>query len=64
MWSGLLTRDDGAVVGKIGHAGHTGGQVHWLHVANMDSDGNLYTGEVDSGKWGICSGQMRRARLF
>jgi hypothetical protein len=46
----ILNRSDGAVVGKIGHAGHNGGQFHWLHVAAMDSHGNLYTGEVDSGK--------------
>jgi hypothetical protein len=46
----MLNRSDGAVAGKIGHAGHNGGQFHWLHVAAMDSHGNLYTGEVDSGK--------------
>jgi hypothetical protein len=46
----IINRSDGAVVGKIGHAGHNGGQFHWLHVAAMDSHGNLYTGEVDSGK--------------
>jgi len=46
----MLNRNDGTVVGKIGHAGHAGGQFHYLHVATMDSKGNLYTGEVDSGK--------------
>jgi hypothetical protein len=46
----IINRSDGAIVGKIGHAGHNGGQFHWLHVAAMDSHGNLYTGEVDSGK--------------
>ena len=46
----MLNRDNGAVVGKIGHAGHAGGQFHYLHVATMDSHGNLYTGEVESGK--------------
>lgn len=46
----ILNRSDGATVGKIGHAGHNGGQFHWLHVAVLDSHGNLYTGEVDSGK--------------
>jgi hypothetical protein len=46
----MLSRDNGAVVGKIGHAGHAGGQFHYLHVATMDSHGNLYTGEVESGK--------------
>jgi hypothetical protein len=46
----MLNRNDGTVVGKIGHAGHAGGQFHYLHVATMDSKGSLYTGEVDSGK--------------
>lgn len=46
----MLSRDNGAVVGKIGHAGHQGGQFHYLHVATMDSHGNLYNGEVESGK--------------
>jgi hypothetical protein len=30
--------------------GHSGGGFHWVHVAASDSRGNLYTGEVDSGK--------------
>jgi hypothetical protein len=46
----IVNRGDGATVGKIGHAGHAGGQFHWLHVAVTDSVGNVYTGEVDSGK--------------
>ena len=44
-----LERDTGKIVDKIGHAGHAGGQFHFVHVATMDSKGNLYTGEVDSG---------------
>ena len=46
----MLNRQDGAVVNKIGHAGRAGGQFHWLHIAAMDSHGNLYTGEVETGK--------------
>lgn len=46
----MLNRDNGAVVEKIGHAGRNGGQFHWLHIAAMDSHGNLYTGEVETGK--------------
>ena len=46
----IVNRSDGAEVGRIGHAGHNGGQFHWLHVAVVDSHGNVYTGEVDSGK--------------
>ena len=45
-----LERDTGKVVAKIGHHGHQGGMFHFVHVAFMDSKGNLYTGEVDSGK--------------
>jgi hypothetical protein len=46
----ILNRSDGTVAGKIGHAGHQGGQFHYLHVATTDSHGSLYTGEVESGK--------------
>src|ERR1700730_9857788 len=45
-----LERDTGKIVDKIGHHGPAGGQFHFVHVATMDSKGNLYTGEVDSGK--------------
>jgi 6-phosphogluconolactonase (cycloisomerase 2 family) len=46
----ILNRNDGSVAGRIGHSGHEPGQFHTLHVATMDSQGNLYTGEVTSGK--------------
>jgi len=46
----ILNRSDGAVVGSFGHSGRNAGQFHWLHQAAMDSQGNLYTGEVDTGK--------------
>jgi 6-phosphogluconolactonase (cycloisomerase 2 family) len=46
----ILNRNDGSVAGKIGHAGHLPGQFHGLHVATMDSQGNLYTGEVSTGE--------------
>ena len=45
----LITRG-GKVVGSFGHPGRNAGQFHWLHQAGMDSKGNLYTGEVDTGK--------------
>ena len=48
VWT--LERDTGKVAGKLGHHGHQGGYFHFVHVATMDSKGNLYTGEVDSGK--------------
>jgi hypothetical protein len=46
----IVNRTDGAIAGKIGGLGHSGGLLHWLRIATMDSKGNLYTGEVDTGK--------------
>lgn len=45
----ILNRSDGAVVGRVGHSGHEPGEFHTLHVSTMDSQGNLYTGEVTTG---------------
>jgi DNA-binding beta-propeller fold protein YncE len=45
-----VRRKDGAVVGTVGHQGRGVGEFHWVHVSNFDSHGNLYTGEVDTGK--------------
>jgi hypothetical protein len=41
---------DGAVVGTFGSPGRGAGQFHWVHAGAFDSRGNLYTGEVDTGK--------------
>ncbi len=46
----ILDRGDGAVVSSFGHNGRSAGQFHWVHQTAMDSKGNLYTGEVDTGK--------------
>jgi hypothetical protein len=46
----ILNRDDGKVAGSFGHAGRNAGQFHWVHQIVSDSEGNLYTGEVDTGK--------------
>jgi hypothetical protein len=48
IWT--LRREDGVVVGQMGHSGRNAGQFHWVHQLVADSQGNLYTGEVDSGK--------------
>ncbi len=45
-----VRRKDGTVVGTFGRPGRGAGQFHWVHVAKFDSRGNLYTGEVDTGK--------------
>jgi hypothetical protein len=48
IWT--LRRDDGMVLGQTGHNGRNAGQFHWVHQIVSDSQGNLYTGEVDTGK--------------
>ncbi len=48
IWT--VRRDDGKVLGQTGHNGRNAGQFHWLHQLVSDSEGNLYTGEVDTGK--------------
>jgi DNA-binding beta-propeller fold protein YncE len=48
IWT--LRREDGAVLGQTGHNGRNAGQFHWVHQIASDSQGNLYTGEVDTGK--------------
>ena len=48
IWT--VRRDDFTVVGQMGHNGRNAGQFHWVHQIVSDSQGNLYTGEVDTGK--------------
>jgi hypothetical protein len=48
IWT--LLRNDGSVLGQTGHNGRNAGQFHWVHQMASDSEGNLYTGEVDTGK--------------
>jgi DNA-binding beta-propeller fold protein YncE len=48
IWT--LRREDGAVLGQTGRNGRNAGQFHWLHQIASDSGGDLYTGEVDTGK--------------
>jgi hypothetical protein len=46
----ILLRSDGSVAGTIGHAGRNAGYFHHVHSVVSDSKGNLYTGEVDTGR--------------
>jgi DNA-binding beta-propeller fold protein YncE len=46
----IVQRSDGAVVSSFGHNGRNAGQFHWVHQSAMDSQGNYYTGEVDTAK--------------
>ena len=43
-------RMSGALVTSIGDNGRMAGQFHWIDAIAMDSRGNIYTGEVDTGK--------------
>ena len=46
----VLSRETGAEVATLGRNGRMAGQFHWLHNIAIDSKGNLYTAEVDTGK--------------
>jgi len=48
IWT--LRRSDGTVLGSTGHDGRNAGQFHAIHQLVSDSAGNLYTGEVETGK--------------
>jgi hypothetical protein len=48
IWT--MQRSDGKILGFTGHNGRNAGQFHWIHQIASDSAGNLYTGEVDTGK--------------
>jgi DNA-binding beta-propeller fold protein YncE len=48
VWN--LARDTGRVLGSFGRRGRGAGQFHWIHNLAVDSKGNVYTTEVDSGK--------------
>jgi DNA-binding beta-propeller fold protein YncE len=45
----IVRRSDGMEVGAFGHYGRQAGQFHNLHQVVVDSKGNVYTGEVDTG---------------
>ena len=45
-----LVRDTGQVTATLGRPGRSAGAFHWVHDLAIDSKGNLYTGEVDTGK--------------
>jgi DNA-binding beta-propeller fold protein YncE len=48
IWT--LDRKTGDILGKFGRNGRSAGQFHWLHNLAVDSKGNIYTAEVDTGK--------------
>jgi hypothetical protein len=46
----ILARGSGAVLASFGRNGRSAGQFHWVHNLAVDSLGNIYTAEVDTGK--------------
>ena len=46
----ILGRDAGALLGRFGRNGRQAGDFHWVHNLTIDSKGNLFTTEVDTGK--------------
>lgn len=45
-----ITRENGEMIDRLGRSGRYAGQFHWVHSLALDSKGNLYTTEVDTGK--------------
>ena len=48
IWT--MLRKTGQIVDRFGRNGRSAGQFHWLHNLAVDSKGNIYTAEVDTGK--------------
>lgn len=48
IWT--LDRKSGALMDRQFQSGRNAGQFHWVHQAASDSQGNVYTGEVDTAK--------------
>lgn len=46
----IVNRANGHELDRIGRSGRQVGEFHWLHALAVDSAGNVYTGEVDSGQ--------------
>ena len=46
----MLNRKDLRILGTIGRRGRYAGQFHWVHNVAIDSNGNLYTSEVNAGR--------------
>ena len=46
----IINRANLTELDRIGRAGRQVGEFHWIHALAVDSQGNIYTGEVDSGQ--------------
>ncbi len=45
----IINRENYTELDRIGRRGRQVGEFHWIHILAVDSDGNIYTGEVDTG---------------
>ncbi len=46
----IINRENLTELDRIGRAGRQAGEFHWLHALAVDSHGDIYTGEVDTGQ--------------
>lgn len=46
----LMERDTGKKLNSFGRSGRNAGEFHWVHNIAVDSEGSVYTTEVDTGK--------------
>ena len=46
----IVDRQSGEELGSFGGNGRYAGQLHWVNAIGIDSDGNIYTGEVEHAK--------------
>jgi DNA-binding beta-propeller fold protein YncE len=46
----ILNRSNLQELGRLGRSGRMAGEFHWLHQVSVDSQGNIFTAEVDTGK--------------
>ena len=46
----IINRQNLHELDRIGRSGRQVGEFHWIHVLGVDSEGNVYTGEVDTGQ--------------
>ena len=46
----IVDRQSGETLGSFGGNGRYAGQLHWVNAIATDSDGNIYTGEVEHAK--------------
>jgi len=46
----ILNRANLQELGRLGRSGRMPGEFHWLHQVSVDTHGDIYTAEVDTGK--------------